>query len=161
MLALEAISRVPVSVLIWGPDPTTDSPVANCRKLLKQELLSDHVWASFSEDLYDKNLPYSNFAQQISQAEAYDLIVSIPDSHGSVAEIHDFSRMPGISNKVITFIDEQWNNGYSNSTLLQLQSIVTCRVQQYKSADLPHCVINATKAQIKVLREGYYALGRR
>lgn len=159
--ALAAIARVPISVLIWGPDPATDTPVANTRKVLKQELLTDNVFASFSEDLYDPASPYSNFTQQVAQAEAFDLIISIPDSFGSVAEIHDFSKLPGISNKVITFLDKQWNNGYSNSTLIQMQSVVSCRVQQYNAPDLPYCIIKAAKDQVKLLREAYYALGRR
>lgn len=159
--ALSRIARVPIAALIWGPNPGLNTPVANCRKIVKETLSNDGVYACYSEDLFDPTLSYSNVAQQVAQAEAFDLVISIPDSPGSIAEIHDFAIIPGVSNKIVTFLDERWNNGYANSSLIRLQSTVSCRVQLYNPDNLPDCIVSESVKLVQTLRETLYLLGRR
>lgn len=159
--SLHRISQVPISALIWGPDPSGTSKVAECRRALKMELSKFNVYACYSEELYDPNIDYSNLAQQMAQVEAFDIVFSIPDSPGSIAEIHDFAIIPGLSSKIITFLNSKWNSGYSNQTLINLKSNISCQVQLYDESELPLCIIDESIGIIKTLKESFYVLGRR
>lgn len=159
--ALARIDEIPVAVLVWGPSPTGGSPTAATRLKLKQELQNRGHLARFSEELFDSTSIRSNLAQQIAQAEAHDIVFSIPDSPGSIAEIHDFARIPWLSHKVVTFLDQKWNDGYSNQSLIQLQAITTCQVRLYDSSALPTCVVECALEQVGRLQELFYMAGRR
>lgn len=159
--AVERIKNVPVSALIWGPSPTAGSVIADTRIQLKDALNSRGHLARFSEELFDPGIDLSVLAQQVTHAEAFDVIFSLPDSAGSIAEIHDFARIPFVSQKIVAFIDNRWNAGYSNLTLMQLESNSTCKTQGYNHADLPDCIINSALSLVSRLQEFYYLSGRR
>lgn len=158
--ALERMRAVRISALIWGPTPTASSRVGQTRRELRSALEGDGHLVSYSEDLYDATASYSIIAQQVADVEAHDITFSLPDSPGSIAEAHEFARIPGISHRIVTFVDEDYNSGFSNKALLELQSIATCRVQIYKSADLPGCIIDHAKSMVRRLQEFYYLNGR-
>jgi hypothetical protein len=159
--ALERIDRIPIAVLIWGPAPQVGTPVAEARQLLRDTLCSDGHLARFSEELFDPGNHHSILAQQVAQAEAYDIIFSMPDSPGSIAEIHDFARIPGIAHKIVTFINQEWNDGYANRTLIEIQSTITCRVQLYSAETLPDMIVATVRDYVRRLQEFYYFAGRR
>lgn len=161
MEALQRVQSVPVAALIWGPAPTAGTIVADTRVKLKSELNARGHHARFSEELIDPLSPISIVSQQMAQAEAFDVVFSIPDSPGSIAEIHDFARIPLLSYKVVAFLNSDWNNGYSNQSLIQLQSTATCQIQLYKPSDLPHCVIDSALDLTRRLQEFLYQNGRR
>jgi len=144
-----------------GPSPTTNTPVAQTRNQLKNVLNTNGHLARFSEELIDSTSQHSLLAQQVAQAEAYDVVFSIPDSPGSIAEIHDFARITWLSNKIITFLNRDWNNGYANRTLIELQSTITCQVQLYDSDELPDIVIRRALDLVRRLQELQYIAGRR
>ena len=158
---LDRIGKVPVAALVWGPAPTSPDPVAQARLRLRDELRSRGHLADFSEDLYDPALPLSNFAQQLAQAEAYDVVFSIPGSFGAIAEIHDFARIPGVSHKVIAFVDQIHLNGYSSQSLISAQTNASCKVELYDSSKLPSCVVDLALDQVRRLQELLYVSGRR
>lgn len=159
--ALERITRIPIATLIWGPSPTSQTPSADARRILRDRLRHEGHLARFSEELINFESELSIVSQQLAQAEAFDIVFSIPDSIGSVAEIHDFSRIPWLSHKIVAFVNSEWNDGYSNQSLIQLQSIVTCQIQHYKSADMPNGVVQTALGMVRRLQEVYYMLGRR
>jgi hypothetical protein len=159
--ALARIGNVPIAVLIWGPAPSSGTPVALTRVRLREELAARGHHARFSEDLFDPNSQFSVLAQQVAQAEAFDIVVSIPDSPGSIAEIHDFSRIPALSHKVVAYLNAEWNSGYSNQTLIQAESPHTCRTAIYQSLDLPGCIVDPVLTMIRRLQEFHYVNGRR
>lgn len=159
--ALARIDKVPVAALIWGPDPGGGTQLGDTRLALRDALLSDGHLARFSEELLDPSCGHSIVAQQVAQAEAYDIVFSIPGSPGSIAEIHDFARIPGLSHKIVAFIDSAWSGGYGSQSLLQLKSVATCEVQLYQATALPGCIINPAKMLIQRLQEFYYFAGRR
>lgn len=159
--ALARIQRIPIASLIWGPSPAAGTAVANTRLALREILHNGGHLARFSEELLDSDSPLSVFTQQVAQAEAYDIVFSIPDSPGSIAEIHDFARIPWLSNKVVAFLNSEWNDGYSNQSLIQLQSIATCQVQLYQASALPQCIIESALRFVHRLQELYYIAGRR
>lgn len=159
--AVDRIKQVPISVLIWGPSPSADSVIAATRMQLKNALLENGHLARFSEELYDPNIELSILAQQVTHVEAFDIVFSMPDSEGSIAEIHDFIRIPFVSQKIVAFIDKRWNQGYANQSLMQLESSATGRTQQYDHLELPGCIINAAMSLVGRLQEFYYLSGRR
>jgi hypothetical protein len=161
LCALQRISKIPIAALIWGPNPISGSRLASTRNLVRETLRNDGVYACFSEELYDATIPYSNRAQQVAQAEAFDVVFSIPDSPGSIAEIHDFAIIPRISPKIVAFLDEAWNDGYASKSLLELQSPLSCHVKLYKGEHLPNCIIDECAGVVRKLREGFYIVGRR
>ncbi len=160
--ALARISRIPVAVLIWGPDVKSGTPIADTRQKLKDVLVADGHLARFSEELIDPNSTHSVVAQQFAQAEAYDVVFSLPGSPGSISEIHDFARMPGVGGKIVAFVDQDWNDGYANKSLMQMESTLTSRVQIYASTDLPDRVIDTAQNHVHRLQELLYCFfGRR
>jgi hypothetical protein len=159
--ALESIRKVPIACLIWGPNDSSGTPTANCRKMLKEELTKLGHYACYSEDLFDPNCDISNLLQQAAQAEAFDIVFSIPDSPGSIAEIHQFARVPFIGPKIVAYLDSSWNGGFANKALIDLQSPATCKIQPYQSKDLPYFIINDSIDFVKRLQEAQYLNGRR
>jgi hypothetical protein len=159
---LDRISSLPVAVLIWGPDVKSGTVIADTRLRLKETLIADGHLARFSEELVDPKKPHSIIAQQFAHADAFDIVVSLPGSPGSIAEIHDFARMPGVGNKIVAFIDRAWNDGYANKTLLQIESTLTSRVQLYSCSELPDRVITVAQDYVHRLQELQYCFfGRR
>jgi hypothetical protein len=159
--ALQRISQVPIAVLVWGPSLSAVDPIAVARTMLRDRLIELGHLAEFSEDLCDPGSQISIFAQQIAQAEVYDVIFSIPNSIGSIAEIHDFARIPGISHKLIVFLDAGQLAGYSALSLVAAQTSASCKVERYDSAKLPECILEVALDQIRRLQEIYYISGRR
>jgi hypothetical protein len=158
---LEEVRRLPIAILIWGSSPGGNTPGSATRLKLRDDLISRGHVADFSEDLIDPTSDIGIQAQQLSHVEAYDITFSIPERHGSVAEIHDFAKIPRVAHKIVTFLDRAHNDGYANKTLLELQSTVTCAVELYDQENLPGCIITAALLRVTRLQEIYYMLGRR
>lgn len=159
--ALARISEVPIAALVWGPNPSGTDPIAQTRLGLRDALRGRGHYAEFSEDLYDATSDRSLFAQQIAQAEAFDVIFSIPGSYGAIAEIHDFARIPGISHKLIGFVDDAFDKGYSTQSLVAAQTNASCKIQTYNRSDLLNCIIDYALDQVARLQELLYVSGRR
>jgi hypothetical protein len=159
--ALRRVQSIPIAALIWGPTPKVRTPVARARIALKNALLTRGHLARFSEEMVDRRSKTSTFLQQVAQVEAFDIVFSIPDSAGSIAEIHDFSRIPQIAHKIVAFLNRSWNAGYSNQSLIQLQSPITCQIRQYSEKNLPHCIVQDALEMVGRLQEVHYTAGRR
>jgi hypothetical protein len=158
---LAAIREIPIAALIWGPAPSADSIVAQARIVLRDELRRNGHVAHFSEELFENDAPYSIQAQQAADVEAHDVVFSIPASPGSIAEAHDFFKLPGISRKVITFLDDRWSDGYASKSLVDLRSVATGDVVIYDGGDLPGCIVDRAMDVVRRLQELQYLLGRR
>lgn len=159
--AANRIKTLPIAALIWGPAPSAGTPIAALRTSLRDTLVFKGHYARFSEELIDPSLGLSILAQQVTHVEAFDIVFSLPDSPGSIAELHDFARIPSVSSKIVAFVDSRWNSGYSNRALIQLESTATCRIQVYDHTLLPNCVIIPALSLIVRLQEFYYLSGRR
>lgn len=158
---LEAIRRIPIAVLIWGPAIDSGTAVAMTRLALRDALRRDGHVAHFSEELYDANQPFSIQAQQAADVESHDIVFSLPESPGSIAEAHDFFKLPGMSRKLIVFMDRQWNDGYANKSLIELRSLATADIILYEAVDMPTCIIEQATGVIHRLQEVQYLMGRR
>lgn len=56
---LDEIKRLPVSILIWGPSPTSSSVIGELRKQLRNTLRQEGNLAMFSEELCDADCDFS------------------------------------------------------------------------------------------------------
>jgi uncharacterized protein (DUF1499 family) len=158
---LQTIRRIPIAVLIWGPAADNGSAVAATRVALRESLRRNGHAAHFSEELYDPNEPFSIQAQQAADVEAHDVVFSLPETPGSIAEAHDFFKLPGISRKLIVFLDRQWNDGYANKSLIELRSLATADIILYEAGDMPNCILEQAVDVVHRLQEAHYFLGRR
>lgn len=159
--SLMSIRSIPISVLIWGPNPFSKTPVAKCRLALRESLEKLGHLCYFSEELFKPGAEFSLLAQQVAQVENFDLVVSIPESPGSIAEIHDFAIIPNVGNKILTFLDSRWDNGYSNTTLAERDSFTGPKIVPYDESMLPDPVLKRSLQEVQRLQEMMYILKRR
>lgn len=157
---LSDIDRIPISALIWGPNPSSGAPLGVVRQELRDALAHRGHLAHFSEDLYDPASTRSPLAQQVAQAMAYDIVLTVPGSFGSIAELHDFARLPGLSHKVNAFLDRSFVDGYSSQTLMKMETSLTCQLHWYEPADLPTCITEKALNIVERLQEIHFLMGR-
>jgi hypothetical protein len=158
---LEAVQRVPVGVLVWGPGVDSTHPLAPVRANLRTRLRENGHLAVYSEELCDSTLPQSTRIQQLVQAEMFDLVVSIPATPGSIAEIHDFAAHPRVSSKILVFVNEEHVGGYSENSLRALSTVLTSQVVYYPSTDNAGVIERVTLEQVQRVRELKFMYGWR
>lgn len=147
--------RLPVSVLLWGPSIQSASPLAKVRVDLRRELRQQGHVALFSEEICVES-GCSIRVQQLAQAQVFDLIVSIPCTPGSIAEIHDFATDRKINGKLLVFIDESHKAGYSSQSLAAISTVAGCQLVRYAN-ELDTAVIrSATLSEVEHIREMKY-----
>src|SRR5271165_2392543 len=84
---------IALTILVWGPSPHADTPVARKRLAIRQHLQDMGHYAVFPEDLptFDRNA--SAKTKEYAQARAANLIiVLIEGAPGATAEVHDFGN---------------------------------------------------------------------
>ena len=158
---LEAISQVPVSVLVWGPGIESLHPLAPVRAEVRAALREAGHLAMYSEELVDPNLPHSVRVQQFVQARAFDLIVSIPGTPGSIGEVHDFASNAVVSSKMLVFLNAEHTDGYSSKSLVALTTVHTCNVVFYPSYADTGTIVECSLEQAQRMREIKYMYGWR
>lgn len=155
--AKEAIvNSIAIKILIWGPSPTGTCEVAACRIRIKEELTQLGHLASFSEDLIDPKSRYSIKIQQLWHAQEFDLIISLPTTHGAIGEIHDFISDNRLNKKMIIFLDSTYEYGYSHQSLVSTASQHTYSVISYRGTKELYKVEEAVCQAVLKLREINY-----
>ena len=157
---LDDIKRIPVSILIWGPTPAAISPVADIRRTLRTMLRNEGHLAMFSEEICDANSDCSVRLQQLVQAEQYDLIISIPESYGSIGEIHDFAADPRINSKIIIFLNEKHSSGYSTSSLESISCVFSSQLVMYNDDSINQIYSYSLNTVNKIREYKYLVVGR-
>jgi len=160
-LVLDQVRRLPIAAVVWGPAPTSASPLAAARVALRDALRRQGHVAHFSEELYDPTQPFSIHTQQAADVESHDIVFSLPGSPGSIAEAHDFYKLPGLSRKLITFLDNGWSDGYASKSLIELRSLATGDIILYDAPELPDCIVTQALAIVGRLQEVQFIMGRR
>ena len=155
------IKKTPVAILIWGPSPCIDTPVGRIRLELRSELRKIGHLAVFSEELLDSSLNISNRSQQLMQAEEFQLIISIPASPGAIGEIHDFVIDTRVNSRIIVFLNQNYDSGYSNQSLSALENDISFKLYYYKSIDDLSYIIRKSIEIAEKIQEYIYLLGRR
>lgn len=115
-------------VLVWGPGETVGDPWWEKRLDIRNALREAGHEAYFSEEL-PGGLPTQGDARQIAlrnaefiQANEADYIIVLMSSVGAVSEFHDFGDKPHLAKKMLVFMDETHQAGYSASLLGQFEA---------------------------------------
>lgn len=157
---LSEIKKLPISILIWGPSPTSESAIGQIRKLLREKLRKDGNLAMFSEELCDEDCGFSIRLQQLVQAEQYDLIISIPETPGAIGEIHDFASDTRINNKILIFANKKYATGYSVSSLESISCLLSAEVVMYDDDSIDSIITYSLNTVNKIKEYKYITGGR-
>jgi hypothetical protein len=158
---LQSIRAIPVSILVWGPNPQLNSDCARLRKELRNVLRTNGHAAIFSEELYDPALPDSLRIQQIAHAQEFDLIVSVPEGPGSIGEVHDFAADRRVDAKMLIFLPAEHMDGYSPKSLQALESLVSAQIVKYSENDGSEFIVGRVIEEAQRIREIKYILAGR
>lgn len=158
---INAVNRVPVSVLIWGPGIDSSNPLSAVRSSLRTKLRQDGHAAFFSEELCDPGSPHSIRVQQLAQAQQFDLVISMPCTPGSIAEIHDFAADKRIMAKILVFLNRMYLDGYSPQSLQALSNFLSCQLEYYPDENDTAIIESITFDTVRRVREMKHLLAGR
>ena len=157
---LTEIKRMPVSILIWGPSPSSSSSIGKIRKLLRTKLRQEGHLAMFSEELCDEDSDFSIRLQQLVQAQQYDLIISIPETPGSIGEIHDFADDLRVNKKILIFLNKSFSGGYSVESLKTISCLLSSEIIQYTNDSIDSIITYSLNTVNKIREYKYIVEGR-
>lgn len=160
---MKKIDRTPLSILIWGPGPG-GGQLYEKRVQIRGQLRLLGLAAVFSEEIDATNPSkrFSSKAKELCQAIAADFIVVIQASPGSIAEVHDFAGLfAAVGRKMLIFIDERFQEGYSYSGTLQELRQLYNNVETYRyPEDISEChLLNAVEKKVRVLQAAKWRSG--
>lgn len=132
---MQEVRRTPLVILVWGPGESAGDLFRKRLQIRNELRRLGHV-AMFSEDLESsRQAGVSQKGIEFLQAQAADLIVVMQTSYGSVAEVHDFASFRVVNFKMLIFIDESAQDGYSyRGALAELRAQYN-NVETYKYPD--------------------------
>ena len=154
-------SRVPVSVLLWGPGLKSTSPLAKVRLSLRSELRRVGHAALFSEELCDPRSKSSTRLQQLAQAQEADVVVSIPCTPGAIGEIHDFVVDRRVRAHTLVFMNEEHSDGYCLQSLDAISNVVSFRLEYYPNELETGIIRDVTLQEVQKIRDMKYILAER
>ena len=155
---LAEAKRVPVGVLIWGPGILSPSPLASVRAALRGELRRNGHAAFFSEELCEARGAHSIRIQQLVQAQEFDLVVSLPCTPGSIAELHDFATDSRVNAKALVFLNSAHAGGYAYQSITAISTTRSCRVERYSGDHDTSIIRTVTLEEVQRIREMKYIL---
>jgi hypothetical protein len=139
---LAQAKATPLSILVWGPGPRTDSPVATKRQEIREELLRRGFNAMFSEEIPSDSRDISMKSKEFAEARtAHLVIILVEDSAGAIAEAHDFCEHPDIAPNLMVFIPLSYKQGYSAQGAMKDLADAYGGVFWYSEADLSGCEV--------------------
>ena len=152
----ENLRNCRLAIMLWGENIVSDNSLAKTRIILKRELETRGHYVRFGEEICDNTSEYSFIGQLASQADAFDIIFSIPTSIGSLTEVHSFFMLPPVANKLIIYMNEKWStDGFSGPSLLKLQSKVTASVKLYNENNMEEEVIKTALQEVHKIQEAF------
>jgi hypothetical protein len=151
---MEEAARVPVAVLVWGPGINSSGSLARVRAELRAKLRQNGHAALYSEELYDPQK--SLRLQELAQAQEFDLVISLPGTPGSLAEVHDFASDRRVSNKLMAFLNQQHISGYSAQSISALSGTFAVKVFYYPNENDTSIIFTISLSEAQRLREIKY-----
>lgn len=137
---LHRLKEVSLSILVWGPSPEADTPVARKRREIRDRLVDEGHYATFSEDVPGPAGGMSWKTRELAQARAAHLVVILyGDSPGAIAEAHDFCTDPDIAPKVLVIIPREFRTGYAGRGAIRDLDDAYRGVFWYTDDDLSAC----------------------
>lgn len=131
----QAVRQTPLVILVWGPGASAGD-LYQKRLQIRDRLRELGHAAVFSEEL-EGGAPAGASQKGIEflQAQAADLIVVMQTSYGSVAEVHDFASFRVVNFKMLIFVDERAQDGYSYRGALTELKTLYGNVETFKYPD--------------------------
>lgn len=140
--------EISLSILVWGPNPQSDSPVAKKRVEIRDVLENLGHNAMFSEDISIQTGNVSEKTKEFAQAQASQLIIILVEgAPGALAETHDFCNHPDIAPNVYVMVPKKYEEGYSAKGAIKDLSDGYGGVYWYEDEDLQTC--NVCKHAVK------------
>lgn len=147
-LVSDGVGSTSLNILVFGPQVENLVSEERTRNLqlkriqIREALEQEGHNVKYGEDLYDSTLPppFNNAVFQEEQmAKEYDLIVTLVESPGSIAEATFISLNQEFSLKSALFMDEEFLDGFPAETC-RLAEIQGATFQTYKyPVDLVEC----------------------
>ena len=128
----DGITKISLNILVFGPQVSPLALDLRTQALQKKRIeirdcltTAGHS-AKFAEELVDPGLPgpHGNIClQEMLIMQEYDVIVTLVESPGSVAEATIISQNPKLSRKALLFMDRSFQGGFAASAcaLAELQ----------------------------------------
>jgi hypothetical protein len=147
-LIASGVDSIQLDILVFGPQVRTFSTeprtlsLQNKRIQIRDELIARGHNAKYAEELVDPTLtgPDNNAAfQELLIMKAYDLVVNVVDSPGSIVEATMISMSPEIARKTSLFLDGNYVGGLVHSVCLQAQEIGAHYQTYVYPTDLDDC----------------------
>jgi hypothetical protein len=136
----DQVLRISLNILVWGPGKGGGA-LYEKRLQIRDVLRQQGHDARFSEDVRRKSKlgKLSLRHEELLQALAADLIVTLYCSPGSIAEVHDFARLDVLGRKMLIFADEDTREGYGGQGLLRELLEDSKNVEYYTPDDITQC----------------------
>jgi hypothetical protein len=157
VLALQAAAKkVPLSILVWGQDPTRDTDIARKRSDIRLALENEGHNAMFSENITSRLDPaLSEKSKEFIEAISADFtVILIEDSPGASAEVHDFCNHPKIAPWCLVAVPNKYRAGYSANGAIKDLEDAHNGVFWYDPADITDChLLTKVVAKAEALRQ--------
>lgn len=140
---IKQVNNTPLTLLIWGPGESGGA-LYQKRLQIRGMLRKLGFAAVFSEEVEKKHpIPgLSSKAKELLQACSADLIVVLQSSPGSIAEVHDFAGLVDIGSKMMIFVNEEFEAGYSYAGALTELKTEYGNVHMFKyPRDIEQCYL--------------------
>jgi hypothetical protein len=147
-LIAASIDPVRLMILVFGPDVTTPSSdertrnLQNKRKEIREALEVAGHFVKYAEELIDPTLtgPTANpLFQERVLMEAYDLIVNLVGSPGTIVEATMIAERPNLAVKAALYLDDEHASGLTAQACRQAETF-GARFQTYTyPRDLVEC----------------------
>lgn len=149
------IKKISLRILVWGPSPTSPSPVAQKRVQIRDALVAEGFLAVFSEIWATAEPGLSQKTNELTQAlTAHLIIILIEGSPGALAELHDFSSREDIGRKMLVMCPRKYSDGYSITGAGAILNKAFGNLDLYEDGEIENCnVLTRALARAVALRE--------
>jgi len=141
---LMRLPQIILNILVWGPNPDRDDPVAKKRRQILELLTEMGHIAIMSEELdpIGSALGLSEREKEYVQASLVEQIfILVERSQGATGELHDFLAYMEIARKIFVFAPERHKDTYSGKTALKDLDDAFGAVYWYTQEELEKCTL--------------------
>jgi hypothetical protein len=148
---------VRLKILVWGPDPDSDNPVAKKRKEVRTALEKLGHRVFFSEELiFDKTYKVPANLQERVQVGEMDAVVCLASDFGAMQEAQEFAKQ---AKEFLLWLSSGARGTYTDSGLAQQLRQAGRAPIIFEDRDLGSCAIAAASAEwVEQRRMTIYAI---
>lgn len=132
---LRSVEAIVLSVMVLGPKPGV-GPIGEKRVDILNALRGRGHDAFFPEEEDDEAAQRDPLnLQELLLARSADAVILLRASHGAVAELSEFARLPEIMAKTLCFVDEEDADSYSSRGVVEELRRRSFNIRTYVSPD--------------------------